>query len=481
MPLQFPFSPSIGQIYTYSGYSWSWDGERWVPVVFKGSTGATGATGIGATGISVIGATGATGSGLTGATGPRGATGSTGPTGTTGATGPTGATGLLGPLGSTGATGPTGSTGSTGPLPAWTYQGTYSSGSSYLVGSIVTYQGQLWYRNVSTAITGTGYAPGGAENYWDLLASAGATGPGNITYSNTAPVGAVIGDRWLDTVNMLELTLINDGDSTQWVELTGKGAVGATGASGANGDRFATSSNSTMTIGLGVQNFTVATGLSYSIQQDITISYDNSNHMHGPVTAYNANTGAMTANVIALLGSGTYSTWTVNLDGAAGSPGATGATGPQGATGVTGSTGPQGIQGATGATGPIGLTGSTGATGLVTSTETFNNTISQSGTVTHNYLTSTIWLHDTPLGAITANFTNVPTTNNQVVNFALIVLQGSTPYGVTAVQIEGVAQTIRWFDNITPTATASKREVYMFNLIRYANAWYVNGSMSSYG
>jgi hypothetical protein len=139
--------------------------------------------------------------------------------------------GATGAQGSTGSTGPQGATGSTGPSPAWFYSGTFQANASYLVGSIVTYAGSLWYRNLSTAVTGTGFVPGGPEGYWDLLASAGAsgvngstgaTGPGKFTYGNTAPVSPTPGDRWLDTDLMIDLIYVNDGDSGQWVEFAGR-------------------------------------------------------------------------------------------------------------------------------------------------------------------------------------------------------------------------------------------------------------------
>lgn len=131
--LLFPSNPVLNQVYINGEYRWFWDGEKWVPILPPGPTGATGATGV---------------AGAIGATGTTGATGSTGPTG------------------------------ATGPAPAWFYLGSFEANSSYLVGSIVTYSGSLWYRNVSTAITGTGYLPGGPEGYWDLLASKGEPGSG---------------------------------------------------------------------------------------------------------------------------------------------------------------------------------------------------------------------------------------------------------------------------------------------------------------
>lgn len=99
MAINFPTSPTVGQIYNFSQRSWIWNGEGWQAApgpLTAGATGPTGPTGAGPTGpTGGIGPTGA------GATGPTGADGPTGPTGA-GATGPTGPTGI-GPTGPTGA------------------------------------------------------------------------------------------------------------------------------------------------------------------------------------------------------------------------------------------------------------------------------------------------------------------------------------------------------------------------------------------
>ena len=49
MPILFPDNPTVGQIYTNNGRSWTYNGRFWFPGVAVGSTGATGATGPGAT------------------------------------------------------------------------------------------------------------------------------------------------------------------------------------------------------------------------------------------------------------------------------------------------------------------------------------------------------------------------------------------------------------------------------------------------
>jgi hypothetical protein len=60
---------------------------------------------------------------------------------------------------------------------------------------------------------------------------------------------------------------------------------------------------------------TVETGLSYSTQQDITVSYNASNHMHGTVVSYDSATGVMVFDANRHTGSGTYSSWEVNVGG----------------------------------------------------------------------------------------------------------------------------------------------------------------------
>ena len=82
MAFNFPASPSNGDTYTANGFTYEWDGSKWIRK--SPSTGAQGGTG--PTGAQ--GATGPTGAqGATGATGSQGATGSGGSTGAQGAEG----------------------------------------------------------------------------------------------------------------------------------------------------------------------------------------------------------------------------------------------------------------------------------------------------------------------------------------------------------------------------------------------------------
>ena len=118
------------------------------------------------------------------------------------------------------------------------------------------------------------------------------------------------------------------------------GPAGPSGPTGPQGDRYATTSNTSLTIGTGTRTLTVATDLAYTTNQSVLLTHDSGNDMTGSVISYDATTGVLVVDVTEVLGSGTYTAWEVNLTGAAGSPGATGPTGPTGATGPVGATGP---------------------------------------------------------------------------------------------------------------------------------------------
>jgi hypothetical protein len=132
------------------------------------------------------------------------------------------------------------------------------------------------------------------------------------------------------------------------------GPDGSTGATGLSGDKYTTSSITPLTIATGTQSLTVDTGLALSIGQSVIIANSATDQMTGSIVSYDPLTGALVTNITSIVGSGTFSSWSVSLSG---SPGPAGATG----IGATGATGPIGLDGSTGAT---GLDGSTGATGL---------------------------------------------------------------------------------------------------------------------
>ena len=382
-----------------------------------GSTGPIGATGsAGPAG----GATGATGStGLTGATGPQGVqgiqgpqgnVGTTGATGTAGGQGSTGATGLQGIQGGTGATGIAGLNGSTGSTGATGVSGINgATGATGLTGATgAAGQSSSFYNYKADAVTLSG-VPTVQTLYWNNTTQTSST---IVTLSHINALGNdidvffplfktndtfVIQDQgnstnfqtWritatptvaLNSYISIPVVLVTSGGTSQFINnqqlifaivtsgLTGatglQGSTGATGATGVAGDKYTTTSSTSLTIATGTQSLTVGTGLALSVGQSVIIANSSSNKMEGSVTSYNSVTGALVVNVTSIVGSGTFSSWSVSLSGA---PGPTGATGIQGSTGATGIQGIQGIQGSTGATGVQGIQGiqgSTGATGV---------------------------------------------------------------------------------------------------------------------
>lgn len=136
--------------------------------------------------------------------------------------------------------------------------------------------------------------------------------------------------------------------------------------------------------------------------------------------------------------------------------------------------------------GPTGATGATGIPGATGSTPNFilelsNTLTAATGVVAHNYNLGGVYIHTSIASNFTANFTNVPTTTGAVVNFTLVLNQGATPYMVTAVQIDGQAQTIKWVENVVPSGNANKTDLVSFNLLRISGSWVVLGSLSSFG
>jgi hypothetical protein len=80
-------------------------------------------------------------------------------------------------------------------------------------------------------------------------------------------------------------------------------------------DRYKTSSTTSNSVSNGSKNFTIDLNLSYIPLQEILVVHNPANHMHGEVTSYDAATGALVVNIKTHTGSGTYTSWVLNLDG----------------------------------------------------------------------------------------------------------------------------------------------------------------------
>ena len=80
-------------------------------------------------------------------------------------------------------------------------------------------------------------------------------------------------------------------------------------------DRYKTSSVTSNSVSNGSKSFVVDINLSYIPLQEILVVHNPANHMHGEVTSYDAATGALVVNIKTHTGSGTYTSWVLNLDG----------------------------------------------------------------------------------------------------------------------------------------------------------------------
>jgi len=156
------------------------------------------------------------------------------------------------------------------------------------------WDGTVWKR-----VSGTGAQ--GATGSTGSQGTAGAQGDNaGLDISTGAPSSPDAGDLWFDSDSGVLAAYYNDGNSSQWVEVS----TGPIGAQGAQGNTGATGST-------GAQGATAAQG----------------------------------------------------AQGATGSTGAQGATGAGGSTGSSGATGAQGATGSTGSQGATGSTGAQGAEG----------------------------------------------------------------------------------------------------------------------
>lgn len=72
-------------------------------------------------------------------------------------------------------------------------------------------------------------------------------------------------------------------------------------------------STTSVLIGTGSKSFTTQTGLGFVVGMTLRIANSSTNYMTGDVTSYNSGTGALVVNVTAVVGSGTFASWTISL------------------------------------------------------------------------------------------------------------------------------------------------------------------------
>jgi hypothetical protein len=80
-----------------------------------------------------------------------------------------------------------------------------------------------------------------------------------------------------------------------------------------NDAEYSTTSGDTLTIAVQVVSLTIGTGLNYSVDQTVIIAATATDFMTGNLVSYNSGTGALVVDATGIEGSGTYSSWRVNL------------------------------------------------------------------------------------------------------------------------------------------------------------------------
>lgn len=123
----------------------------------------------------------------------------------------------------------------------------------------------------------------------------------------------------------------------------------------------------------------------------------------------------------------------------------------------------------------------TGITDLGVITDRIISIDGADGIVDHDVTTVSLFYHTAVVNDFTANFTNVPDTNDRSLVISLIIQQSSVARTVSSVQISGVSQNILWSDGVTPVGSANKTDIFSFTLIRSNDSWAVLGSAGSFG
>lgn len=112
--------------------------------------------------------------------------------------------------------------------------------------------------------------------------------------------------------------------------------------------------------------------------------------------------------------------------------------------------------------------------------EFFSSLADATGVVTHNCANGHIFYHTSPDANWTVNLTNLLDTWNRATSVTLIITQGATGYIPNAVQIAGVAQTIKWQGNVTPTPSTNRTDVVTFSIINVSGTYIVLGQLTGF-
>jgi len=112
--------------------------------------------------------------------------------------------------------------------------------------------------------------------------------------------------------------------------------------------------------------------------------------------------------------------------------------------------------------------------------ETFDTHTGIISTITLNAQTSHSLYISSASNNKTLNVTNLSLSNNQGSNITIIWNQGSTPYMVNALNVNGTSQTINWQGGSTPNGTANGVDIISFTIYYTGSTYVVMGQSVSY-
>jgi hypothetical protein len=93
-----------------------------------------------------------------------------------------------------------------------------------------------------------------------------------------------------------------------------------------------------------------------------------------------------------------------------------------------------------------------------------------------------VFNHSTIAANFTVNLTSLTVAVGQATVVTLMLNQGASAYIPNALQIAGVAQTIKWQGGNLPVPSANKLDAVAFTILRTAASTYiVTGQLVSYG
>ena len=109
-----------------------------------------------------------------------------------------------------------------------------------------------------------------------------------------------------------------------------------------------------------------------------------------------------------------------------------------------------------------------------------SNHSAPSGTVDVDFLASDTHYFYQPTGALTVNFTNIPTPTSRMYLMRIYIAQGATAYIPTSVQVNGVARSIEWHNGVVPTGTAGNIDFCQFLVWTFSGTEVILGQANSY-